>query len=677
MKWSVVILVLFLCNSLEVRSQENNEDAVERIISDRLEALAIDNPDLENDLTYLVERLRHYYEHPIPLNKNCEEAIRELQLLSEIQVKELMYHIEINGPIRAWEELQQLKSLKIDEILTIKPFVRSGADMLTYQNTIEKSSEHHIIIRSKRVIQESRAYKPPKSYSGDPNAVFGRYDFAFKKFLRAGFTLEKDAGEKLTGYDDRITDFQSAFVEFKGHNVIRKLIIGDYKAFFGQGLSYTSVGGMGKSTEVLLIERNTSGINPYRSVNEASFLRGAALETKLADFNIIGFYSNTQLDATLRSTEDGNRFSSIYTSGLHRTENEISKINAIRSITGGINVRYKKNNLELGLTQVSSEFSLPSSERKEFHRLWEKSSANSSVTGMDYKYSKLNYSFFGEISRSHSTGKAMLFGLIFMPDKIVSLALMARQYDADFTPVSSGAFGENTANRNERGFYTGLKIKGSKHWTYAVYSDVFRFSNPSFSSVYPSKGVDYFFETVKRFNKKQELLFRVRWKEKEVDYALENSTLPQLDNEIRKSIRIQFQSEIIEGIRLRSRLEFSEYLFTNIAEQGFLMFHEIKYGKIGKKWSLLGRFTIFDTEGYQSRIYTYEQDLLGAYSIPAFSGKGSKVIAVFRIKMNRNLTFSAKVGHVVYDDRKIVGSGLDEIDGQYKSEVSAQLEVKF
>lgn len=673
----VIIFVLFLNILSTIRAQVNNDDAVERIISDRLEALAIDNPDLENDLTYLVERLRHYYEHPIPMNKNCEEAIRELQLLSEIQVKELMSHIEINGPIRALEELQQLNSLKNEEILTLKPFVRPGTDILTYQNTIEKSSEHRLILRGKRLIQKSKAYKLPRSYIGDPNAIYGRYDYTLRKFLRAGFTLEKDAGEKITGYNDRLTDFQSAFLEVKGNKIIRKFILGDYKAFFGQGLSYSSVGGMGKSTEVLLIERNASGINPYRSVNEASFLRGAAMEIQLKDINIICFYSNSPLDATVTSAEEGNHFTSVYASGLHRTENELSKINTIRGIAGGLHVRWRKRNLELGMTHVSREYSHPSEERSEFYRLWEESTTKSSVSGLDFRFSKFNYSLFGEISSSISTGKAMLLGLIFMPDKVVSIALMTRHYDADYIPVSSGAFGENSTNRNERGFYTAIKIKGSNHLTYSVYSDVFRISNPSFSSVYPSVGVDYFFETVKRFNKKQELLFRLRWKEKEADYNSENTTLPQLLNEKRKSIRIQFQTDIIEGIRLRSRLEFSEYLFTNIAEQGFLMFHEIKYGKIGKKWSLLGRFTIFDTEGYQSRIYTYEQDLLGAYSIPAFSGKGSKVIAVFRIKLNRNLTISAKVGHLVYDDRKSVSSGLDEIEGQYKSEVSAQMEFKF
>ena len=33
------------------------------------------------------------------------------------------------------------------------------------------------------------------------------------------------------------------------------------------------------------------------------------------------------------------------------------------------------------------------------------------------------------------------------------------------------------------------------------------------------------------------------------------------------------------------------------------------------------RYTIFDTEDYDTRVYTYENDLFAAVSIPAFAGK--------------------------------------------------------
>ena len=95
------------------------------------------------------------------------------------------------------------------------------------------------------------------------------------------------------------------------------------------------------------------------------------------------------------------------------------------------------------------------------------------------------------------------------------------------------------------------------------------------------------------------------------------------------------------------------------------------------RFSILSRFTVFDTESYESRIYTYEQDLTGAYSIPSFSGKGSKVIFLIKYKMNKSTKLSFKIGHLVYDDRKIIGSGHDEISGDTKTEVKWQCVFKF
>ena len=36
------------------------------------------------------------------------------------------------------------------------------------------------------------------------------------------------------------------------------------------------------------------------------------------------------------------------------------------------------------------------------------------------------------------------------------------------------------------------------------------------------------------------------------------------------------------------------------------------------------RYAIFDTEDYNSRVYTFENDLFSAVSIPGFAGKGNR-----------------------------------------------------
>jgi hypothetical protein len=34
------------------------------------------------------------------------------------------------------------------------------------------------------------------------------------------------------------------------------------------------------------------------------------------------------------------------------------------------------------------------------------------------------------------------------------------------------------------------------------------------------------------------------------------------------------------------------------------------------------RFALFDTEGYDARMYAYENELIGVFSIPPYAGRG-------------------------------------------------------
>ena len=65
------------------------------------------------------------------------------------------------------------------------------------------------------------------------------------------------------------------------------------------------------------------------------------------------------------------------------------------------------------------------------------------------------------------------------------------------------------------------------------------------------------------------------------------------------------------------------------------------------------------------RVYAYESDVLYAFSIPAFSGRGQRVYAVARFPLLRGLDAWIKMGVTVYQDKQSVGSGLEQIDSNH------------
>src|SRR3546814_9135510 len=63
------------------------------------------------------------------------------------------------------------------------------------------------------------------------------------------------------------------------------------------------------------------------------------------------------------------------------------------------------------------------------------------------------------------------------------------------------------------------------------------------------------------------------------------------------------------AILLRNRFEFVDYSFYNLTENGFLTYQDLNIS-ITSKFDIWARFSLFKTDGYNSRIYTYENDLL-------------------------------------------------------------------
>jgi hypothetical protein len=55
-----------------------------------------------------------------------------------------------------------------------------------------------------------------------------------------------------------------------------------------------------------------------------------------------------------------------------------------------------------------------------------------------------------------------------------------------------------------------------------------------------------------------------------------------------------------------------------------------------------GRVAFFDTDGFAARIYAYENDLLYAFAIPAFSGRGHRRYVMARLNIGGGLDLELK-----------------------------------
>jgi len=85
----------------------------------------------------------------------------------------------------------------------------------------------------------------------------------------------------------------------------------------------------------------------------------------------------------------------------------------------------------------------------------------------------------------------------------------------------------------------------------------------------------------------------------------------------------------------------------------------------------------FETGGYDSRLYAYENDVLYSFSIPVFYDKGYRYYFNLSYDTTKNISIWLRWSQTIYPGKSLIGSGLDEINGHTKTGVEVQALYNF
>ena len=90
-----ILLFSFQSKAQDTVPQKNDDSDIQQ----QLENAAENSQDEEADYTTLLDALNHFKEHPINLNKTDKEELQSLGLLTDIQINNLLRHIEKTGKL--------------------------------------------------------------------------------------------------------------------------------------------------------------------------------------------------------------------------------------------------------------------------------------------------------------------------------------------------------------------------------------------------------------------------------------------------------------------------------------------------------------------------------------------------------------------------------------------------
>lgn len=678
MKKEITILAFCFCYAAGIAQEtQTTEQQIENITE-------VNESETEDD-SYL-QSLRHYQRNKLNLNSASETELKEFTFLSPLQIANFFSYRRLFGKFISIYELQSIPTWDHELIQKLLPFVMVGPAGSLSEDIGRRlrDGEHTILSRLTYVLEESEGFKRRRDtattsfYPGSRERLLLRYKYVYRNLLQYGVTAEKDPGEQwFKGAQRNGFDYYSAHLFVRNVGIIKNLAIGDYTVNMGQGLIQWQSLAFKKSVDVINTKRQASILRPFNSTNEYFFNRGAGITLEKNRFQLTGFASFRKVSGnlTIDTLNAEDYFSSLVTSGLHRTPNEQADRNAVQMNSFGGNISYNDGNLHVGANTVHFQFDKPLQKDDLPYNNFAFNGKKLTNMSVDWSYTWRNMHWFGEVANHNRANYGMMSGLLVSADAKVDLSFVYRNIQKGYQSIFGNAFTEGTFPTNEKGLFAGASIKPNAKWKLDAYMDFYRFPYLRFRIDAPSNGQDYLVQLTHRPNKQIEIYTRFRQESKALNYSDDGELMTALVEPVtRKNWRTQIQYKISPSVTLRQRLDAMWYdVGGPLESRGFLAFFDVFYKPQLKPFSANIRLQYFETDDYNSRIYAYENDVLYGFSIPPFADRGYRYYLNVNYDLSKKLAFWVRWAQYIYNNRAVIGSGLDEIAGNQRSEVKIQI----
>lgn len=650
----------------------------------QVEDLAAETEEETEDDSFL-QLLQQFRQHPLNLNYASAVELQGLRMLNPLQVDALLSYRKLIGPLISIYELQAVPLWDLEIIQRLLPFITISERVPVPELLMKrfKGGSHVFYLRNARVLQQQKGYDGAvsNSYRGGPDHLLFRYRYSFKNLLQAGVTGDKDAGEPFfKGAQSKGFDFYSAHLFARAVGMVRAVALGDYTVNLGQGLIQWQSMAFKKGGNAVHIKRQSPGLLPYSSAGEYNFYRGGGMALAKENVDLVVFGSKKSLSATEVTdtvAAASGAFSSLSTSGYHRTEGELRKRNSVKEGVVGGSLHYTHPSFRIGFNGLHYNYSKSLQEAGvPYTRLSARASSGYNLS-LDYSATFRNAHLFGEAAVSKDGGKALITGLLVALDARADLAMGYRNLSPSFQPFRGNAFTESSLPSNEEGLYAGIAVRPMHGLKLEAYADHYVFPSIRYRIDAPGAGQDYLVQVTYQPRKGIELYTRFRSEKKPINAVSSRAPLNIIVPVPRQSWRLHLNYRFTPTFLLKARADLVWYhKKSESAEEGFLMYMEGAFD-IGKVISGNVRLQCFETGGYSSRVYAFESDVLYGYSVPSFFDNGTRYYANMNWDITSRITLWIKWAQTIFRGKEMIGSGLEEIKGNIKSEIKVQLRLKL
>lgn len=592
-----ILALLCLLPIAFIQGQNATEWQVEEVITDIYYQLTETGETESEDLqTMLLEIAAH----PFNINQITEEQLLTLRFLGQRQIDAVLAYVD-RHPLVSLEELYLISELQEWDVRNLQAFVYVGEaqkkDALYFREVFQQG-KHEILTRLD--------VRNAENFSGDPIYIKGKYAFNYKNRVQFGATLQREPGGDASslGY--------GGYIQLNNLGVVKSVVAGNFQACFGQGLVLSNPFHTGKNNYVLTAGMQNEGIKKYSSV-DGNGLHGIgttlAFEVGKNTLSATVLYSLTKPDEDLRR----------------------------HSI--GANFTWQYNRLKIGVTALENIYSdtLTYYRDMNYNRNYFRGTQQA-VIGLNGRYNWGRVDLFGEVATAQNQqwGFAANIGARITPIDGVGLTALYRYYSPMFDNVLGYGFSESNRINDENGGYIGWEVSRLSHWVFSGYGDVFYCTGYKYGvNYFPSIGYDIMAQAQWHINRQSAMLWKIRARQKAK----------------KDTYSLRYQYNWTDG-RWTLHTEANANLVADSLRQiswGVTLHQDVQYAfATSMPVVLQGRLLLFHAPNWDNRVYTYENDVLYGYSVPAIYGQGVRMYLNLRWKIIDQLSLYFRISETIY-----------------------------
>ena len=684
-KWLKVILITCLSVVLPV-----NNLSAQHVLEEIAEQLITNDEDNAYQWENLFEELSDLKENPLNINSATKEQLERFPFLNSQLIENILYYLYKYGAMVSINELMVVEDMDLATFRLLKPFITcQPLEEKTHTPTLKsilKYGKQELSARMDIPLYTRAGYQPftsdyikenpNKRYLGPSFYHNLRYKFRYTDKVYIGFTAEKDPGEPFfAGNNKKGYDYYSTYFYIRDFGKIRALALGNYRLNYGYGLVMNTDFNMGKTTALNTLLNRESGIKKHSSTDEYNYFQGIAGSIQLSEhFTADAFYSYRQMDGIV-----DNRFiTSLKEDGYHRIPRDYEKKNSLTNQLIGSNIQYNGKNFELGLTAVYNFFNkVLNPTYRPYNKYYPRGSDFFNL-GANYKFFLKKLTWMGEVAMDKDRRMAALNTLRYRPKANFQLIAMHRFYDVAYQSMYARSVGEGSMVQNESGFYLGMEADELWYFKLTAYIDFFYFPWKKYQMTKNgTRGIDGVIQLDYSPTHELDMFIRYRYKNKFKDYNPaegDKITVPYIQQKGRYQLTYSPNDELV--LKTTADVVHNAYQHKD-PSKGFLIKQSIGYKFPKLPLQLDASVAWFKTDDYASRITVYEKSLLYSFSMPSFYGEGERFSFNTRYELNKHIVLQGKYACTHYRDREVISSGLEQIEGNLKSDLYFQVQFKF